>query len=81
MLFDLVHSWDLAWRLFLRNISAKYRQTFLSYFWAVAPPLLTSAIWIFLNSQKILNFIEIGVPYPLYVLVGTIIWAGIRQLN
>lgn len=74
MLQDLIHSWELAWRLFLRNISARYRQTFFGYLWAIAPPLLTSAIWIFLNSQKILNFQETRVPYPLYVLVGTVIW-------
>ncbi len=71
---DLAASRELAWRLFLRNISAKYRQTFMGYLWAVFPPLLTSAIWIFLNSQKILNFSETDIPYPLYVLVGTIIW-------
>ncbi len=74
MLRDLVNSRELAWRLFLRNISAKYRQTFMGYLWAILPPLLTSSIWIFLNSQKILNFSETDIPYPLYVLVGTIIW-------
>lgn len=74
MMQDIVAARELAWRLFLRNISAKYRQTLLGYIWAIFPPLLTSAIWIFLNSQKILNFSETDVPYPLYVLVGTIIW-------
>lgn len=74
MIRDLMNSRELAWRLFLRNISAKYRQTFMGYLWAVAPPLLTSAIWIFLNSQKIMNFTETDIPYPLYVLAGTIIW-------
>lgn len=74
MIRDIANSRELAWRLFLRNISAKYRQTFMGYLWAVLPPLLTSAIWIFLNSQKILNFSETDIPYPLYVLVGTIIW-------
>lgn len=74
MLQDLIQSRELAWRLFLRNISAKYRQTLMGYLWAVLPPLLTSAIWIFLNAQNILNFGKTGVPYPLYVLVGTILW-------
>ena len=71
---DLAASRELAWRLFLRNISAKYRQSFMGYLWAVFPPLLTSAIWIFLNTQRIMNFKETDIPYPLYVLVGTIIW-------
>ncbi len=74
MIQDLFQSRELAWRLFIRNISAKYRQTFIGYLWAVLPPLLTSGIWIFLNSQNILKFKDTDVPYPLYVLVGTILW-------
>ena len=74
MVNDLVHSYELAWRLFIKNISARYRQTIIGYFWAVLPPLLTSAIWIFLNSQKILSIKETSVPYPLYIIVGTILW-------
>ena len=34
MIFDLKASRELAWRLFVRNISALYRQTALGYFWA-----------------------------------------------
>ncbi len=74
MITDLLNSRGLAWRLFVRNISAKYRQSLLGYIWAVLPPLLTSAIWIFLNSQNILNISDTQVPYPLYVLTGTILW-------
>ncbi len=74
MLSDLVNSRELAWRLFVRNISARYRQTMVGYLWAVFPPLMISAIWIFLNSQKILNIKDTSVPYPLYVLIGTILW-------
>lgn len=74
MVRDLVNSHELAWRIFIRNISAKYRQTILGYLWAVLPPLLTSAIWIFLNTNNILNIRDVSVPYPLYVLVGTILW-------
>ena len=74
MFQDLFSSRELAWRLFLRNTSAKYRQSLMGYLWAILPPLLTSAIWIFLNTQNILNFGETSVPYPLYVLVGTVLW-------
>lgn len=74
MFGDLFAARELAWRLFIRNISAKYRQTMIGYFWAILPPLLTSAIWIFLNSQNIFTIQESLVPYPLFVLTGTIIW-------
>lgn len=71
---DLITARELAWRLFVRNISAKYRQTMIGYAWAVLPPVLTSAVWIFLYTQKILSFQESQVSYPLFVLTGTIIW-------
>lgn len=74
MLRDLASARELAWRLFLRNISAKYRQTMIGYFWAIIPPILTSALWIYLNTQKIFTMQESQIPYPLYVLAGTIIW-------
>jgi lipopolysaccharide transport system permease protein len=74
MVGDLIAARELAWRLFVRNISAKYRQTMIGYVWAILPPVLTSAIWIFLNSQKIFSFQESRVPYPLFVFTGTIIW-------
>ena len=44
---------ELAWRLFLRDLRAGYRQTFLGYIWAFLPPLVAAATFIFLQSQGI----------------------------
>jgi len=74
MFQDLLRSRGLAWRLFVRNISAKYRQSLVGYIWAILPPLLVSALWIFLNSQKIISVASTTTPYPLYVLTGTLLW-------
>jgi lipopolysaccharide transport system permease protein len=74
MMSDLLASRELAWRLFVRNISAQYRQSLLGYFWAFIPPLFTTLIWVFLNSQNILNVGDTGMPYPLFVLTGTVLW-------
>jgi len=74
MLADLVASRGLAWRLFVRNINAQYRQSMLGYVWAFLPPLFTMAIWLFLNSQEIINIGDSGMPYPVYVLIGTVLW-------
>ena len=72
MIRDLLASRELAWRLFARNIAAQYRQSALGYVWAVAPPLITSSLFILLNSANLLRPGEIGVPYPVYVIVGTV---------
>jgi lipopolysaccharide transport system permease protein len=74
MIADIARSRGLAWRLFVRNISAQYRQSLLGYFWAFLPPLFTMAVWVFLNSQKIINVEDPGMPYPVFVLTGTVLW-------
>ena len=58
----------------MRNISAQYRQSILGYAWAFLPPLLSMAIWVLLNSQKIISIEDPGMPYPLFVLTGTVLW-------
>jgi lipopolysaccharide transport system permease protein len=72
MIRDLSASRDLAWRLFARNISTQYRQTALGYFWAIGPPLMTSVLFMLLNSANLLRAGETGVPYPVFVIVGTV---------
>jgi lipopolysaccharide transport system permease protein len=75
MVRDLFTARELAWRLVVRDISAQYRQTMLGYFWAVFPPLVTSLIFILLNSSNILTMKETGIPYPAYIIMGTVFFA------
>lgn len=75
MFRDLLASRELAWRLFLRNNSAQYRQTILGYLWAFLPPVATSITFVFLASQKVVNIGNTGgVPYIAFVLIGTTLW-------
>lgn len=71
---DLVASRELAWRLLVRNISARYRQTLLGYFWAIFPPLATTAIWLFLTRQNVVSVDSGDVSYPVFLVTGTILW-------
>ena len=74
MIHDLWGSRELTWRLVIRDISAMYRQTALGYFWAVFPPLVTSMVFILLNSSKMIDTEGIDIPYPVYVMAGTVFW-------
>jgi len=76
MLVDLWQSKALGWRLFVRNIRTQYRQSILGYFWAVIPPVVTTLVWVFLNATDIFQIGETDLPYPVYVLVGTLLWQG-----
>lgn len=74
MLNDLVKSRELAWRLFLRDLRAQYRQSLLGYLWLLMPPVASTLLFVFLQSQNILNVGRTELPYPAYVLIGVILW-------
>jgi len=72
MFRDLWNSRGLAWRLMVRDISALYRQTILGYFWAVFPPLVTALVLVLLRSSAVMDIKGIDIPYPAYVIMGTV---------
>jgi len=71
---DLLLSRDLAWRLFIRDLHQRYRQSIFGVLWVLVPPLVTTLIFVFLNEKKILNIASTDIPYPVYVLLGTVLW-------
>ena len=71
---DILAGRELAWRLFIRDLSAQYRQTYFGYIWAFLPPLVASFTFIFLNSQGIVNIDTGGIAYPAFAMMGTLLW-------
>jgi len=71
---ELPESHELGLRLFKRNIKALYRQSLLGFMWVVFPPLVTAALWIFLKGNNVMGIADTDVPYPVFVLVGTMLW-------
>ena len=71
---ELPDAHELGYRLFKRNIKAMYRQSLLGITWALFPPLITAALWIFLKGNNVMSMGETNVPYPVFVLVGTMLW-------
>jgi lipopolysaccharide transport system permease protein len=74
MFADIWKGRELAWRLFVRDLSAQYRQTYLGYFWAFLPPLVAAATFIFLQSQGIVQVEGLGMPYAAFAMIGTLLW-------
>ena len=64
----------LAWRLFVRDISAQYRQTAFGYLWAALPTVFTALVWVVLQSVGLINVHTGEVPYIAFVLAGTVFW-------
>jgi lipopolysaccharide transport system permease protein len=71
---DLTLARGLGWRLFLRDLRAQYRQSILGYFWVLIPPVLNTMLWVFLSKQGVVHVAVPGVPYPVYVLTGSVLW-------
>lgn len=74
MFADLVNSRQLAWRLFLRDLRAQYRQSLLGYVWLFLPPLLNAALPLFLNNEGLFEVGETPIPYPAYLIISTALW-------
>ena len=74
MLGDLWDGRELAWRLFLRDVSAQYRQSYLGYVWAFVPPLISSLTFVFLSSQGLFSTGKTGLPYAAFAMIGTLLW-------
>lgn len=88
-LADLWAARELAWRLLVRDLSAKYRQSLLGYAWAFLPPLMLALSFTLAGQAGILNAKSGDIPYTLFTLVGTVLWqtfseaihAPIRAVN
>jgi lipopolysaccharide transport system permease protein len=74
-LTDLYKSHFLALQFAKRDISSQYRQSYLGIIWLFLTPIASAGVWIFLNSSGTINVPDTGLPYPVYVFSGTLIWS------
>lgn len=74
MVDDLSASRGLAWRLFVRDLKAQYRNSLLGYLWVLVPPLMASLPFVYLNSTGVLRMDATTIPYAAYATIGTIVW-------
>lgn len=59
-----------AWR----DLKVRYRQTFLGALWVMGQPLVTMLIFTLLFSRVAKLKADTGVPYPVFVLGGILLW-------
>lgn len=74
MVKGVLSSRGLIWRLILRDISVRYRQSVLGYVWAILPPIVAVAIFAFLAGSRVLPIGETSIPYVAYALWGLSVW-------
>ena len=74
MFSQALRSRELVWRLFLRNLAARYRQSVLGYVWAILPAVVTAVVATYFKNSRAIPIADTPIPYPLYVLLGMSIW-------
>lgn len=65
---------SLSWRIFQRTIAAKYRKSFLGYFWMVAPALLITGGVTLASEAGVITPGTARLPVALSVFLGTLLW-------
>jgi lipopolysaccharide transport system permease protein len=65
----------VIWQLFLRDFTVQYRQKILGYVWTVLNPLIGVVSFFYLYLTGILKPGVEGMPYALYVLLGSNLWS------
>ena len=71
---ELWGSRELIWRLIVRDISVRYRQSILGYVWAVLPQIATVALFTFLSRHRIFDMGETTLPYVIHALWSISVW-------
>ena len=74
ILADLWRCRELAWILFTRDLKAQYRQSYFGFVWMFVPIISTTLVWVFLNSTRVIQVADTPIPYPAYVMIGSLIW-------
>ena len=79
MVDELRNSRELAFALFTRDMKAQVRQSILGYAWLFFPPIATTLVWFFLNSSGVVKVADTGMPYPAFVMIGTLLWQAFLE--
>jgi len=79
MIAEVYNARYLIWSMFLRDFNVQFRQQILGYFWAVLAPLMGIVSFVFLAYTGVLSPGDSGIPYPLYVFMGTSLWGFMIQ--
>lgn len=79
MLTDLWTARELAWRLFVRDISAQCRTSFLGVLWSFVPPIITAIGFTLAKETKIFNVGATEIPYPAYVMLSMVLWQTFQE--
>lgn len=71
---SVVREKELIFYRVRKELLGRYKRSFLGSFWVILSPLAGIVSWIILHYGKILAPGKTDIPYPAYVLSGTLLW-------
>jgi len=71
---EFLNSRELIWRLILRDVSARYRQSMLGYLWVGLPSIVTVTVFAALTQSGTIPVGETSLPYIFYALWSISVW-------
>ncbi len=74
MFSELWASRELIWRLIQRDISVRYRQSYIGYIWAVVPQVATVALFTYLSRHRVFDMGATQLPYVIHALWSISVW-------
>lgn len=77
---ELRRALRLALELCRRNVTARYRSSYLGYVWLLLTPVAMAGAWVFLRRTGTVTLGAVGVSYPLYVASGMFLWQGFSRM-
>ena len=69
----MIEYWSLIKKFTLREVKARYKQSFLGFFWIPLNPFFQMIVMSFVFS-KIVKIANLSVPYPLFIYAGLLPW-------
>jgi lipopolysaccharide transport system permease protein len=79
MFSEIIEFRGLIWRLIIRDLSARYKQSIFGILWAFIAPLTTMLIFVWIKSKNILPIRETAMPYAAFVFIGQMVWLLFSQ--
>ncbi len=74
MIKNIFSSKELILQLFKRDFLMAYKKSFLGIAWILISPFVGIASWVILQYANVLKPGDTGVPYTVYILIGSAIW-------
>lgn len=74
MFVEIYQARYVSYRIFLRDLRAKYRQTIFGYLWAFVPSIVVAYGLVAAANAKVLAVGNTDLPYPAYVMLSMVLW-------